>query len=68
MNNFSNFGYKKVNSKEKTELVQKVFSDVSKNYDLMNDIMSFGAHRIWKRKFIDIVDPNNRKKKKKMIM
>ncbi|MDC6448216.1 ubiquinone/menaquinone biosynthesis methyltransferase [Alphaproteobacteria bacterium] len=59
MNNLSNFGYKKVTSKEKTKLVQKVFSDVAKNYDLMNDLMSFGAHRLWKRIFIDIVNPSN---------
>lgn len=59
MNKLSNFGYKKVTSKEKTELVQKVFSDVASNYDLMNDIMSFGAHRFWKKIFIDIVNPSN---------
>ena len=57
MNKIFNFGYTKVTSKEKTELVQKVFSDVSKNYDLMNDIMSLGAHRLWKKKFVDLVDP-----------
>ena len=32
---------------------------MSKNYDLMNDVMSFGAHRIWKKIFIDIVNPTN---------
>ena len=59
MNKLSNFGYKRVNTKEKTKLVQKVFSDVADNYDLMNDIMSFGTHRLWKKKFIDIVNPSN---------
>ena len=59
MSKLSNFGFKKVSSKEKTKLVQKVFSDVANNYDLMNDIMSFGAHRFWKRTFIDIVNPSN---------
>ena len=59
MSKISNFGYTKVTIKEKTKLVQKVFSDVSKNYDLMNDIMSFGAHRLWKKIFIDIVNPSN---------
>ena len=59
MSKLSNFGYKKVTPKEKTELVQKVFSDVAKNYDLMNDVMSFGAHRFWKKIFIDIVNPSN---------
>ena len=57
MSKLSNFGYSKVTNKEKTKLVQKVFSDVANNYDLMNDIMSFGAHRLWKKSFIDIVNP-----------
>jgi demethylmenaquinone methyltransferase / 2-methoxy-6-polyprenyl-1,4-benzoquinol methylase len=59
MNKLSNFGYKKVTPKEKTRLVQKVFSDVANNYDLMNDVMSFGAHRLWKKTFIDVVNPSN---------
>ena len=58
MNKLSNFGYTKVTTKEKTKLVQKVFSDVAFNYDLMNDVMSFGAHRLWKKTFIDIVNPS----------
>ena len=58
MSKISNFGYTKVTTKEKTKLVQKVFSDVAFNYDLMNDVMSFGAHRLWKSKFIDIVNPS----------
>tara|TARA_B100000575_G_scaffold179890_1_gene144337 strand:+ start:128 stop:859 length:732 start_codon:yes stop_codon:yes gene_type:complete len=51
-----NFGYTKVNSKQKTKLVQKVFSSVASNYDLMNDLMSLGMHRLWKKRFADIVD------------
>ena len=58
MSKLSNFGYSKVITKEKTKLVQKVFSDVANNYDLMNDIMSFGAHRLWKKSFIDVVNPS----------
>ena len=58
MNKLSNFGYTKVTPKEKTKLVQKVFSDVAFNYDLMNDVMSFGAHRLWKKLFIDMVNPS----------
>ena len=53
----SSFGYTKVNPKEKTKLVQKVFSKVAKNYDLMNDLMSFGSHRLWKKKFVEIINP-----------
>ena len=59
MSKLSNFGYSKVTPKEKTKLVQKVFSDVANNYDLMNDVMSFGAHRMWKKSFIDIVNPSS---------
>jgi ubiquinone/menaquinone biosynthesis methyltransferase len=59
MSKLSNFGYSKVTPKEKTKLVQKVFSDVANNYDLMNDVMSFGAHRLWKKIFIDIVEPSS---------
>ena len=53
----SSFGYTKVNPKEKTKLVQKIFSKVAKNYDLMNDLMSFGSHRFWKKKFVEIINP-----------
>tara|TARA_B100001059_G_scaffold196167_1_gene201029 strand:+ start:2854 stop:3558 length:705 start_codon:yes stop_codon:yes gene_type:complete len=42
---------------DKTKLVNSVFSNVSQKYDLMNDIMSFGVHRIWKDKFIDWMNP-----------
>jgi len=59
MSKLSNFGYSKVTPKEKTILVQKVFSDVANNYDLMNDVMSFGAHRLWKKSFIDLVNPTS---------
>ena len=42
---------------DKTKLVNSVFSKVYKNYDLMNDIMSLGVHRIWKNKFIEWMNP-----------
>ena len=58
MSKLLNFGYSKVTPKEKTKLVQKVFSDVASNYDLMNDVMSFGTHRLWKKIFIDLVNPS----------
>ena len=51
-----NFGYIKVNSKQKTKLVQDVFSSVASNYDLMNDLMSLGMHRLWKKRFVEIID------------
>ena len=42
---------------DKAELVNSVFSKVNKKYDLMNDIMSLGIHRIWKNKFLDWMSP-----------
>ncbi|CUT17002.1 MULTISPECIES: class I SAM-dependent methyltransferase [Candidatus Ichthyocystis] len=43
------FGFKKVTEKEKTERVKQVFQNVSPKYNLMNDIMSLGLHRLWKK-------------------
>ena len=48
-NNDTNFGYEKVSPREKTRRVNKVFSSVADEYNLMNDIMSFGIHKLWKR-------------------
>jgi len=42
---------------DKTKLVNSVFSKVNRKYDLMNDIMSLGVHRIWKNKFLDWMNP-----------
>ena len=47
----------KNNIQDKTKLVNSVFSKVYNKYDLMNDVMSFGIHRIWKNKFIDWMNP-----------
>ena len=47
----------KISIQDKTKLVNSVFSKVYKKYDLMNDIMSFGKHRIWKRRLIDWMNP-----------
>jgi demethylmenaquinone methyltransferase/2-methoxy-6-polyprenyl-1,4-benzoquinol methylase len=43
------FGYQQVTPEEKTQRVRDVFASVATRYDLMNDLMSFGVHRIWKR-------------------
>ena len=45
------FGYREVEPDEKTRLVNEVFESVAFRYDLMNDLMSFGLHRVWKRTF-----------------
>ena len=50
MNDKVSFGSKKVNKEEKPELVSKIFSSVSNKYDLMNDAMSLGLHRLWKER------------------
>lgn len=47
------FGFKKVAREQKVDLVKGVFSNVAKKYDLMNDLMSAGIHRIWKNKMIE---------------
>lgn len=47
------FGYKQVARDEKQGLVANVFNSVAKKYDIMNDVMSFGIHRLWKRYTID---------------
>ena len=44
-------------NQDKTKLVNSVFSKVHKNYDLMNDLMSLGVHRLWKRNLISWMNP-----------
>ena len=51
------FGYEDVAPEEKTARVGGVFSSVAKNYDLMNDAMSGGMHRLWKDRFVRRVQP-----------
>ena len=48
------FGYKKVAPQEKTRLVRGVFESVAENYDLMNDVMSLGTHRLFKRMTLEM--------------
>ena len=50
----TDFGYKKVNIEEKAGKVAEVFHSVAGNYDLMNDLMSGGIHRLWKRVTIEM--------------
>ncbi|MGE6109984.1 bifunctional demethylmenaquinone methyltransferase/2-methoxy-6-polyprenyl-1,4-benzoquinol methylase UbiE [Aeromonas sobria] len=49
----THFGFKTVAADEKETLVAGVFHSVAAKYDLMNDLMSFGIHRLWKRFTID---------------
>jgi demethylmenaquinone methyltransferase / 2-methoxy-6-polyprenyl-1,4-benzoquinol methylase len=47
--NTTHFGFKRVAAEEKASLVRGVFDSVAEHYDIMNDLMSMGVHRIWKR-------------------
>jgi demethylmenaquinone methyltransferase/2-methoxy-6-polyprenyl-1,4-benzoquinol methylase len=52
--NAVDFGYRKVAPEEKTALVRGVFERVARRYDAMNDLMSFGTHRLFKRMTLDM--------------
>lgn len=45
----THFGYQTVRTEDKEQKVKQVFSSVAQKYDIMNDLMSFGIHRLWKR-------------------
>lgn len=51
------FGYTNVSPQEKTKRVKGVFSSVADNYDVMNDLMSGGMHRLWKDRFVGMLSP-----------
>ncbi|WP_414675070.1 bifunctional demethylmenaquinone methyltransferase/2-methoxy-6-polyprenyl-1,4-benzoquinol methylase UbiE [Luteibacter sp.] len=50
----THFGFRDVPVAEKQALVGQVFTSVARSYDLMNDLMSFGIHRLWKRHFVAV--------------
>ena len=55
-NNKTHFGFKEVDIDQKSGLVKNIFSNVAKKYDLMNDLMSAGTHRLWKNSMIKHID------------
>lgn len=57
MNDTVSFGYEEVSPEEKEQRVGAVFSSVARKYDVMNDAMSVGMHRLWKDKFVRRVKP-----------
>ena len=53
----THFGFNEIETDQKAAAVQSIFSSVATNYDLMNDLMSGGGHRIWKAALIDWIIP-----------
>jgi len=51
----TDFGFQEVNAAEKERLVKGVFTSVASKYDVMNDLMSFGTHRLWKDEFVSMM-------------
>jgi len=62
MENKTNFGFKIIDSINKSNLVQAIFSTVAPKYDIMNDLMSAGIHRLWKNTMITQLDFSQHKK------
>jgi demethylmenaquinone methyltransferase/2-methoxy-6-polyprenyl-1,4-benzoquinol methylase len=58
----ADFGFRSVPRGEKATLVREVFDSVAGKYDIMNDLMSLGIHRLWKREFASALDPRPRYK------
>ncbi len=57
MSDTVSFGYQDIAASEKTEKVGQVFASVARSYDIMNDAMSGGMHRVWKDRFVRRVKP-----------
>lgn len=53
----THFGFRRVREADKASLVRDVFDSVAPNYDLMNDLMSLGIHRLWKEAMMDWLGP-----------
>jgi demethylmenaquinone methyltransferase/2-methoxy-6-polyprenyl-1,4-benzoquinol methylase len=53
----TDFGFRSVPREAKKPMVRQVFDSVARRYDVMNDLMSLGIHRVWKRIFITALDP-----------
>jgi demethylmenaquinone methyltransferase/2-methoxy-6-polyprenyl-1,4-benzoquinol methylase len=53
----ASFGYRDVPAADKAGLVRRVFESVAPRYDLMNDLMSVGVHRLWKNALVDVANP-----------
>ena len=58
----ASFGYRDVPAAEKAGMVARVFESVAPRYDLMNDLMSGGVHRLWKNAMVDVLHPRKGEK------
>jgi demethylmenaquinone methyltransferase/2-methoxy-6-polyprenyl-1,4-benzoquinol methylase len=58
----ASFGYRDVPATEKAGMVRQVFDSVAPRYDLMNDLMSAGVHRLWKTALVDVLNPRSGEK------
>jgi hypothetical protein len=56
----THFGFRTVAEEDKEDLVRGVFSSVASKYDLMNDAMSMGVHRLWKDDFVSLLKPGSK--------
>jgi len=63
----THFGFKEVDRDQKASLVKEIFSGVAKKYDLMNDLMSAGVHRLWKNKMVEEINFSDAKKSYRTI-
>lgn len=58
----THFGFKTLDEDQKAGMVHGVFSNVASKYDIMNDVMSLGIHRLWKDAMMDWIAPKNTQK------
>ena len=56
----TDFGFRSVPRAEKASMVREVFESVAPKYDIMNDLMSLGVHRIWKKIFVGMIAASKR--------
>lgn len=56
----THFGFQTVPEEQKESLVKNVFDSVASSYDLMNDAMSLGIHRLWKDEFVGLLKPGSK--------
>ena len=62
------YGLKKIPISEKRQKISSLFEEVSNDYDKMNDIMSLGTHRIWKRDLVSRLEREQLSLNKKYIL